>query len=174
MTSLRRTLAMSIKEPIMAKITFICGFIGSGKTTYATELAAKEKAYRYSADEWMIPLYGEHMEREVFDQRLDTLQGLFKQSALQLLELDVSVIFDFGFWNKSERDHYREWARQHGLDYEFIYLDVPFDVCCDRAYSRNKALNDKAYEMTPEMMEMFWSWFETPKDSEIVTRVEQD
>jgi predicted kinase len=119
----------------------------------------------------MIPLYGEHMEREVFDQRLDTLQGLFKQSALQLLELGVPVIFDFGFWNKSERDLYRKWACSNELDYEFVYLDVPYDVCSTRAQARNNGRGDKAYEMTPEMLEMFWSWFEVPDRNEKVTRI---
>ncbi|MFD2175977.1 AAA family ATPase, partial [Veronia pacifica] len=51
----------------MAKVYFVCGFIGSGKTTYSKILADRQGAFRFSIDEWMIPLYGEHMEREVFD-----------------------------------------------------------------------------------------------------------
>ncbi|MDP2488483.1 AAA family ATPase [Vibrio splendidus] len=85
----------------MTKIYFVCGFIGSGKTTYSKALAEKHGAFRFSIDEWMIPLYGEHMEREVFDSRLATLQGLFKDSAMQLFSLGVPVIFDFGFWRKN-------------------------------------------------------------------------
>lgn len=72
----------------MAQIYFVCGFIGSGKTTYSKALAGKHGAFRFSIDEWMIPLYGEHMEREVFDQRLATLQDLFKESAQQLFSLE--------------------------------------------------------------------------------------
>lgn len=51
----------------------------------------------------MIPLYGEHMEREVFNVRRAKLQNLFEEAALQLLTLGVPVIFDFGFWTKIER-----------------------------------------------------------------------
>ena len=76
----------------MSKIYFVCGFIGSGKTTYSKQLADKHSAFRFSIDEWMIPLYGEHMERDVFDKRLATLQDLFKESALQLFSLDVSLL----------------------------------------------------------------------------------
>ena len=76
----------------MTKIYFVCGFIGSGKTTYSKALAEKYGAFRFSIDEWMIPLYGEHMEREVFDRRLATLQGLFKDSTMQLFSLGVPVI----------------------------------------------------------------------------------
>lgn len=49
----------------MTRIYFVCGFIGSGKTTYSKAIAEKHGAFRFSIDEWMIPLYGEHMEREV-------------------------------------------------------------------------------------------------------------
>lgn len=71
----------------MGKVYFICGFVGSGKTTYSKELADKVGAFRFSIDEWMIPLYGEHMERDAFDHRLATLQSLFKESAHQLRHL---------------------------------------------------------------------------------------
>lgn len=88
----------------MTKIYFVCGFIGSGKTTYSKRLAEEHNAFRFSIDEWMIPLYGEHMDRETFNRRLAVLQGLFKDSATQLFSLDVPVIFDFGFWNKADRE----------------------------------------------------------------------
>ncbi len=156
----------------MANIYFICGFIGSGKTTYAKSLESEKNAYRFSIDEWMIPLYGEHMEREVFDARLETVQGLFKQSALRLIELGVPVIFDFGFWYQKERIAYLDWAKQHNLECELHFLDVPFETCAERAYARNQGRGEAAYEMTPEMMEMFWSWFEVPTSDETIKRIQ--
>lgn len=156
----------------MTKIYFVCGFIGSGKTTYSKALADKYGAFRFSIDEWMIPLYGEHMEREVFDSRLATLQGLFQESALQLFSLGVPVIFDFGFWSKTERDVFTEWALSVGVNSEVHYLDVSFETCKQRAIARNSDLNGKSYEMTPEMLELFWSWFEVPALNESVVRVQ--
>ncbi|ELB2162857.1 AAA family ATPase [Vibrio parahaemolyticus] len=156
----------------MAKIYFICGFIGSGKTTYSKALAEKQGAFRFSIDEWMIPLYGEHMEREVFDSRLATLQDLFKDSAKQLFSLNVPVVFDFGFWRKADQDNFTDWASSVGAECEIHYLDVPFDTCKQRAFARNSERNDKSYEMMPEMLELFWSWFEIPASSENVTWVQ--
>ncbi|MFL0995583.1 AAA family ATPase [Vibrio parahaemolyticus] len=156
----------------MTKIYFICGFIGSGKTTYSKALAEKQGAFRFSIDEWMIPLYGEHMEREVFDSRLATLQDLFKDSAKQLFSLDVPVVFDFGFWRKADRDNFTDWASSVGAESEIHYLDVPFDTCKQRAFDRNLVRNDKSYEMTPEMLELFWSWFEIPASCENVVWVQ--
>jgi len=155
----------------MAKIYFICGFIGSGKTTYSSKLAEKMNAYRYTADEWMIPLFGEHMERDVFDSRLTSLKALFKTSSIRLLEMGVPVIFDFGFWKKSDRNEIVEWAEENSLEYELIYLDVSYEECCKRASQRNDIRGEKSYKMTPEMLEMFWSWFEVPTDAENVKRV---
>ncbi|WP_047042064.1 AAA family ATPase [Vibrio mexicanus] len=150
----------------MVKLYVTCGFIGSGKTTFAKELAKQKKAFRFSMDEWMIPLYGEHMERDVFDARLNTLQGLFKQSALQLAELDVPVILDFGLWKQEDRMAIARWAEQNQLELSILYLDVDFEECKKRALARNEQTNGDAYQMTPEMLELFWSWFEPPKPDE--------
>ncbi|MEZ9865218.1 AAA family ATPase [Vibrio breoganii] len=157
----------------MTKIYFVCGFIGSGKTTYSKTLAQKHGAFRFSIDEWMIPLYGEHMERVVFNHRLATLQELFKDSALQLFSLGVPVIFDFGFWRKADRDTFTDWASKVGAEGEIHYLDVSFDACKQRAFTRNSDLNGKSYEMTPEMLDLFWSWFEVPASNENVVWVQQ-
>ncbi|PMH21859.1 AAA family ATPase [Vibrio breoganii] len=157
----------------MTKIYFVCGFIGSGKTTHSKTLAQKHGAFRFSIDEWMIPLYGEHMEREVFNHRLATLQELFKDSALQLFSLGVPVIFDFGFWRKADRDTFTDWASKVGAEGEIHYLDVSFDACKQRAFTRNSDLNGKSYEMTPEMLDLFWSWFEVPASNENVVWVQQ-
>ncbi|HCH1192615.1 TPA: ATP-binding protein [Vibrio parahaemolyticus] len=157
----------------MTKIYFICGFIGSGKTTYSKALAKQQGAFRFSIDEWMIPLYGEHMEREVFDRRLATLQDLFKDSAKQLFSLNVPVVFDFGFWRKTDRDIFTDWASNVGVESEIHYLDVPFNTCKQRAFARNLERNGKSYEMTREMLELFWSWFEIPASGENVVWVQQ-
>ena len=52
-----------------------------------------------------------------------------------------------------------------------IYLDVNYEECCKRVGKRNDIRGEKSYEMTPEMLEMFWSWFEVPTDAENIKRV---
>jgi len=121
----------------------------------------------------MIALYGEHMEREVFDNRRATLQNLFKDAALQLLTLGMPVIFDFGFWTKLDRDDFISWAQNNDIDSEVHYLVVSYETCKHRAINRNSDLAGKSYEMTPEMLELFWSWFEVPSLDESVVWVQQ-
>jgi predicted kinase len=153
----------------MAKIFFICGFIGSGKTTYAKQLAESASAFRFSVDEWMIPLYGEHMPRDVFDARIATLTSLFQDAAAQLIPLGTSVIFDFGFWTKQDRQKMMAWADAAGYEYDMHYLAASFELCCQRATRRNESRGDHAYEMTAEMLDLFWSWFEVPTRDENLT-----
>jgi len=157
----------------MTKIYFICGFIGSGKTSYSKHLAEQNKAFIFNADEWMIPLIGEHMERGLFDSRLLTLKSLFKSSALQMMNLGVSVIFDFGFWQKSERLEFANWAEENDLSFEFIYLDVDYEECKKRAMKRNAIRGEQTYEMTAEMLEQFWSRFEVPDNDENVVWIRE-
>lgn len=152
----------------MAKVFFICGFIGSGKTTYAKKLADKVGAFRFSIDEWVLPLFGENISREDLDQYSSNLSELFKTAALDLLKLNVNVIFDNGFWKRSERQALKLWAQERSIDYQFIYLDVPFEVCCDRALLRNDSNDKDNYFFTQEMLLELWNMFEAPNEFESI------
>ncbi|WP_026970479.1 AAA family ATPase [Aliagarivorans marinus] len=151
----------------MASIYFLCGFIGSGKSTYAKRLAKQQQAFIFSPDEWMIPMFGEHMPRELFDQRLNTFKRLFERSALQLLELGTSVIFDSGYWSKAERAEAKAWAEQHQLDYQLVYIATPKALCFERAQARNATAGEQAFQMDEQMLELFWSKFELPSEEEL-------
>jgi predicted kinase len=153
------------------KVYAICGFIGSGKTTLANQIAEQQRAYRFSIDEWMIPLFGEHMPRELFDSRLASLSTLFDTAALKLLELGVSVIFDYGYWTLKDRERLRAWAKQHQLELELLYLDASFEHCYQQAKARNQLNSDLSYQMSDEMLEMFWNQFEVPKPTEHLVSV---
>ena len=41
-----------------ATVYLICGFIGSGKTTFAKKLEKETGAIRITKDEWLISLFG--------------------------------------------------------------------------------------------------------------------
>lgn len=158
----------------MTKIYLVCGFIGSGKTTFAKELARSTSAFRFSIDEWMIPLFGEHMTREEFNHRLGILTELFKESTEQMVNLGIPVILDFGFWYKEHRVALHYWAESISADYELVYLKCSYETCRERAIQRNKSRSSKSYEMTDEMLSMFWSWFEEPTEDEKVTIIQSD
>ena len=54
----------------------ICGFIGSGKTTFAKELQKKTSALRFTKDEWIIRIFGNDPtidQFETYDDRITNL-----------------------------------------------------------------------------------------------------
>lgn len=59
----------------MTTLTLLCGLPGSGKTTYARRLEERG-TLRLSSDDWMVPLFGHHMPREVFNERLAVIRQL--------------------------------------------------------------------------------------------------
>ncbi len=144
----------------------MCGLTGSGKTTYAKRLEREHSAVRFSVDEWMIELYGHHMPREVFDERLETLKNLLWSTARRLLALDINVVLDFGFWKRRERLDFKNRAREIGATPLFYFFDVPLPTLQERLTLRNSSLSKGTYEITPEMLAMFSDWFEPPARAE--------
>jgi predicted kinase len=117
----------------MARLILMCGLPGAGKTTYARRLAARLHAVRLTPDEWMTGL-----GLDLFDEPARArLEQTLWTHAQQLLRLHVSVILDFGFWGRSERDEKRNAARDLGVPVELHYLDAPLDELVRRLDGRN-------------------------------------
>lgn len=154
----------------MQKLYALCGLVGSGKTTFAKQLAKSTGAFRFTMDEWMIPLFGEHMPRAEFNKRQIQLTELFKQSAEQLLESGVPVIFDFGFWEKQQRTAIGNWADDIGAEFELVYLECSPQTCRDRVMQRNDE-TALCYEMTDDMLQLFNSRFTAPDIDEQATLI---
>ena len=144
----------------------MCGLTGSGKTTYAKRLEREHSAVRFSVDEWMIDLCGHHMPRDVFDERLEALKDLLWNVTRRLLELGVNVVLDFGFWKRSERLNFKSRLEEVGATPHLYFFDVPLPQLHKRLALRNAALSKGTFEITPEMLEMFSSWFEPPTRAE--------
>ena len=121
----------------MTTLTLLCGLPASGKTTLAREIE-QVGAIRLSSDDWMVPLYGQHMPREVFDARLSTVRELQWEMAAKLLNRGVDVVLDEGFWRQTEREAYRAKAEALGADVRLIYFDVPPEELRRRLTIRNK------------------------------------
>lgn len=144
----------------------LCGLTGSGKTTLAKRLEREENAVRFSVDEWMIDLFGHHMPREVFDERLATLEDLMWSAARRLLELDINIVLDFGFWKRAERLDFQARAQAAGATPLLYFFDIPLSELRRRLAARNEALEKGTFEVTPEMLDVFSSRFEPPTETE--------
>lgn len=75
------------------------------------------RAVRLSPDEWMALMAVDLLDRRT-RARVEALQW---QLAQRFLELDQSVIIEWGTWNRSERDALRDRARELGAKVPIVY-----------------------------------------------------
>ena len=138
----------------------IHGFIGSGKTTYATQLEKDLPALRFSIDEWLIALYGQDPTESDFEQYYNRTADLIWNVATRSLELGQDVILDFGFWSRKSRDDAR--ARLSKVEAEFVFYNV---TCADevmkaRALSRTAAMPKHALYINKQAIDSLRKGFE--------------
>ena len=142
------------------RLVLICGLPASGKTTLARELADAYGAVRLNPDEWESAL-----DVDPFDEGFQArLEAAFWELTQRLLVLGTSVVLDWGFWARWERDEKREAARTLGVAVELHFLDAPFDELMSRVVARHAA---GGIAITKSHMERYRGTFQPPTDDEL-------
>lgn len=141
------------------RLIIICGLPGAGKTTLAKDLEAETAGVRLSPDEWMQD-FGITLWDEGFR---DKLERRLWQLGSELLKLGQTVILEYGFWAKAERDDKLQAARAQGAAVELHYLDPPLDEMKRRLQDRGMEGDDIIVGKLEEYSEKF----ERPDKSEL-------
>jgi predicted kinase len=158
----RRARSETISRMARARLILICGLPGSGKTTFAKELAPKVPAVRLSPDEWKHDLgidYYDERRRVQLEHRLWRL-------AQELLTLGQSVILENGFWSREERDGLRLSARALGVAVELHYLEAPVEELWRRLQVRNDEARPGVVPIKREHLQRWALQFEAPDAAE--------
>jgi predicted kinase len=145
------------KQP---RLVLLCGLPASGKTTLARDLADAYGAVRLNPDEWELALGIDPFDAE-FQVKLE---GQFSRLTERLLALGTSVILEWGFWAREERDEKRDLARSLGAAVELRYLDVPYDELLRRVADRHA---NAGLAITETHMEAYRGLFQPPTDDEL-------
>lgn len=145
------------------RLILVCGLPCAGKTTLARRLTGQVPAVRICPDEWMA-----HLGVDLFDEPArDRLEQQLWRHTQQLLDLGQSVILEFGFWGRAERDEKRRWARAHGVAVELRYLAVPFEELCRRLEIRNARGGFGTVPIPRVEMERYAGLFQAPDADEL-------
>jgi predicted kinase len=142
------------------RLVLLCGLPASGKTSLARELADAYGAVRLNPDEWELALGVDPFD-EGFQLRLE---AAFWELTQRLLVLGTSVVLEWGFWARSERDEKREAARRLGVAVELRFLDAPYEELVRRVVARQTA---GGIPITEGHMESYRRIFQPPTDEEL-------
>lgn len=143
----------------------------SGKTTLAKQIEQEKGAVRFTPDEWHIFLFGDDFHQsDEHDVRHDRIEELMWQVGRRLLKQGVSVILDFGFWAKEQRDKKRAEAEALGADFQICYLDTPLPELLRRLETRNLTGENVFTSITVEDMSQWAALFQAPEEEELGLR----
>ena len=149
----------------MGKLFLLCGKPGSGKTTLAKALKENYGLIHFSADDFMLKLFGEIEDRNLFDEKLKAVKELIYQICDDVL-VNNNVVLDFGFWTKREREE----LKNRFINYEVVvvYLKLNDDKIFSQIENRNSNLKENEYFMDLNTFKILSSKFEEPTNDECV------
>lgn len=153
-------------------LTLMVGLPGSGKTTLAKRLEEETGAVRFTPDEWHLFLFGDDFhhpeEHALHDERHSRVEALQWDLGKKLLQKGVSVILDYGFWAKEEREEkYRE-ALALGARFQIRYTHAPLEELCRRLEERGREGRQDVFStITREDVESWAVLFQPPDQEEL-------
>ena len=153
----------------MTTLHLMVGLPCSGKTTYGKKLAEDEGALLLSPDEWQIKLFEQKVYDPDSDHDLlhDRIESLMLSVTERLLAIGCSVVLDFGFWSRGERDALRALAERLGVCFKLHYMDTPMEEMKRRVVIRNREAGDGVIVIDPKFLDIWSQSFEPPGEEEL-------
>ena len=148
------------------------GFIGSGKTTFATKLERELGAVRFSHDEWMVRLHGWNPREEHFGEYRAQVENLIWDEATRELNAGTDVILDFGFWTRESRNEARNRVRSIGAAAKFYKISCPQQIMRARALKRSERPSTDSLWIDGPGFDKLIVEFEPMQDDEEFVRID--
>jgi predicted kinase len=150
--------------PARPTVYLLCGFVSSGKTTYARQLE-RSGVVRLSIDEWIFERYGRHgidyPESQYPEHEAEARRALDTRLT-ELLAAKRSVVLDYGLWSRSDRDRYKRLVDQHGGTWRLLYFRISERLARERLGRRNTRRDANALTVNERHFAEFRSRFHPP------------
>ena len=149
----------------------VCGLPASGKTTLARRIAHERRGVCFSADAWILELFGPGLEVTALANSRESVWRQIWSVARRLIELEIDVVLDFSFYTREERARFRQLAHEVGARFRMIHLEASPELLLERLARRNRALPPGTFSITPEQFAVLEASFEPPgaDEAEILT-----
>ncbi len=147
-------------------VYLLCGLGGSGKSTYAHELA-KKGLQKFSLDEYVYSRFGRDivtLSEEVYLEHYRKAKIELDNKLAKTIKKGQSVVVDYGFWRRSSRDFYKKLVEDNGGEWKLIYLKAGPEVLMNRLKERGKRTDANAFPVTEEMLLGYIERFEEPQN----------
>ena len=149
----------------MSKIILICGAICSGKSTLARELAKRENAVILSNDELMKAV-GDYLGDQ-HDAIARRMQLYLRGKAVEIVRAGVSVILEWGFWRRADREEITRYFNEQNIPCEWHCMDVTPTQLRRNAARRNARPGPSDYIVDEGLLQKCLSAFEPPSPGEM-------
>lgn len=158
----------------MATVYMLCGKVGSGKSTYAQNLKSNGNAFILSYDDLMLILFDDCIGRTKHQDMVSRCKKFLFGQALQLLDMNIDVVLDFGFWSQSERYETKKFFNDKRIPLKLIYINPPYDTISRNLENRNNSIDKglRGYYIDDEKRKRFDGWFQEPTPDEIDEYIE--
>jgi predicted kinase len=147
-------------------VYMLCGFVGSGKTTYARLLEA-DGCVRLSIDELVFERHGRHGvdydESEYPVHEANALVELDRRLH-EHLAAGERVVLDYGFWSGGQRSRYKQLIEDGGGRWRLLYFRVGLAEIRRRLDERNLQRDANALFVGERHLEEFLTRWHPPLD----------
>jgi predicted kinase len=154
------------------RVYLMCGIAGAGKTTLANKLV--EKGFiRLSIDEYIWAQFGKYnidYQPGQYPELQKEAEHQLEQELITYLKRKQSLVIDYSFWKRSNREKYRALIESYGVECIILFLKVDYGTLKSRLKNRSSRFDaNAAFPVTDEILDQYYTGFQEPvNEGEII------